>query len=81
MTIAARDGAGVERGVDWIGGSVITDADGYPLAIAEFGKPGVVGHRRDLDLEQSRVKKFNEHNERLHGDRRVDLYARTALLN
>ena len=32
MPIAVCDRAGVERGSDWIGGSVITDADGYPLA-------------------------------------------------
>ena len=39
MPIAVCDRAGVERGQDWIGGSVIIDADGYPLAIAEFGTP------------------------------------------
>jgi predicted amidohydrolase len=78
MPIAVCDRAGVERGVEWIGGSVITDADGYPLSIAEFGKPGVV--TADLDLAQSRVKKFNENND-VHGDRRVDLYRRTALLD
>jgi predicted amidohydrolase len=78
MPIAVCDRAGVERGVDWIGGSVITDADGYPLAIAEFGKPGVI--TADVDLAESRVKKFNEHND-VHGDRRTDLYRRTALLD
>ena len=46
MPIAVCDRAGVERGQDWIGGSVITDADGYPLAIAEYGKPGLHHRRR-----------------------------------
>jgi len=32
MFIAACDRTGQERGVDWVGGSVIVDADGWPLA-------------------------------------------------
>jgi predicted amidohydrolase len=78
MPIAVCDRAGVERGQHWIGGSVITDADGYPLAIAEFGKPGNI--TADVDLAESRIKKFNEHND-VHGDRRTDLYRRTSLLD
>jgi predicted amidohydrolase len=78
MPIAVCDRTGVERGQDWIGGSVITDADGYPLTIAEFGRPGNI--TADVDLEQARVKKFNAHND-VHGDRRTDLYRRTALLD
>ena len=45
MPIAVCDRVGVERGQDWIGGSVIIDADGYPLAIAEYGTAGP-HHRR-----------------------------------
>jgi 5-aminopentanamidase len=78
MPIAVCDRAGVERGQNWIGGSVITDADGYPLAIAEFGKPGNI--TADIDLAESRIKKFNENND-VHGDRRTDLYRRTSLLD
>jgi predicted amidohydrolase len=78
MPIAVCDRTGVERGQDWIGGSVITDADGYPLAIAEYGTPGII--TADVDLAQARVKKFNEHND-VHGDRRTDLYRRTGLLD
>ena len=78
MPIAVCDRAGVERGVEWIGGSLITNADGYPLAIAEFGKPGTI--TADVDLAESRVKKFNDNND-AHGDRRTDLYRRTALLD
>lgn len=66
MPIAVCDRAGVERGQDWIGGSVITDADGYPLAVAQYGRPGTV--TADVDLAQARVKSFNEYND-VHGDR------------
>ncbi|WP_319448996.1 MULTISPECIES: nitrilase-related carbon-nitrogen hydrolase [unclassified Mycobacterium] len=78
LAIAVCDRVGVERGQDWIGGSVLIDADGYPLAIAEYGKPGNV--IADIDLAESRIKKFNEHND-VHGDRRVELYRRTRLLD
>jgi 5-aminopentanamidase len=78
MPIAVCDRVGVERGQDWVGGSVIIDADGYPMALAEFGKAGVIA--ADVDLEESRVKRINSHND-VHGDRRTDLYRRTALLD
>jgi 5-aminopentanamidase len=35
MFIAACDRTGRERGIDWVGGSVIVDADGWPLAGGE----------------------------------------------
>ena len=78
MPIAVCDRAGIERGQEWIGGSVITDADGYPLALAEFGKAGVV--TADIDLAESRIKRINANNDVL-SDRRTDLYRRTALLD
>jgi 5-aminopentanamidase len=77
MPIAVCDRVGTERDQDWIGGSVITDADGYPVAMAEFGKAGLV--IADVDLAASRTKRINSHND-VHGDRRTDLYRRTALL-
>jgi 5-aminopentanamidase len=78
MPIAVCDRAGVERGQDWIGGSVVIDADGYPLAMGDFGVHGVV--IADVDLTESRMKRINTHND-VHGDRRTDLYRRTALLD
>jgi 5-aminopentanamidase len=78
LPIAVCDRTGVERGVDWIGGSLITDADGYPLALAEFGTATNV--TADVDLTQSRIKKFNAHND-VHGDRRTDLYRKSGLLD
>jgi 5-aminopentanamidase len=78
MPVAVCDRTGTERGTDWIGGSVITDADGYPLAIAEYGRAGTIA--ADVDLAQARVKRINANND-VHGDRRTDLYRRTALLD
>jgi 5-aminopentanamidase len=78
MPVAVCDRAGVERDQDWIGGSLITDADGYPLVVAQYGKPGNI--TADIDLAQARIKKFNQHND-VHGDRRTDLYRRTPLLD
>ena len=57
---------------------MIIDADGYPLAIAEYGTAGNV--TADVDLAESRIKQFNENND-VHGDRRTDLYRRTGLLD
>ncbi|GFG51478.1 carbon-nitrogen hydrolase [Mycolicibacterium agri] len=78
MPMAVCDRVGVERDQDWVGGSVIIDADGYPMAMAEFGKADVIA--ADVDLAESRVKRINAHND-VHADRRVDLYRRTALLD
>jgi predicted amidohydrolase len=78
LAIAVCDRAGVERGQDWIGGSVIIDADGYPMAVAQYGEPGSV--TADVDLAASRTKRFNDNND-VHRDRRTDLYRRTALLD
>jgi predicted amidohydrolase len=78
MAIAVCDRAGVERGQDWVGGSVIVDADGYPMAIADYGVPGRI--TADVDLAESRVKRFNDNND-VHGDRRTDLYRRAGLLD
>jgi predicted amidohydrolase len=78
MPMAVCDRVGTERGQAWIGGSVVIDADGYPLATAGFGTAGVV--TADVDLAESRVKRINAHNDVL-ADRRTDLYRRTALLD
>lgn len=72
LFIAACDRHGEERGVNWVGGSVIVDADGYPLA-------GAASHHEeqqlvaDLPLEQARNKSISAHND-VHQDRRPELY-------
>jgi predicted amidohydrolase len=70
--IAVADRCGDERGVSWIGGSLIAGPDGYPLAgPADAGQPAVL--TVDCDLAQARNKRINENNDLL-ADRRADLY-------
>src|ERR1700712_2395777 len=61
IPMAVCDRVGTERGQAWIGGSVVIDADGYPLATARFGTAAVV--TADVDLAESRVKRINAHND------------------
>lgn len=78
LPIAVCDRTGIERGVEWIGGSIITDADGYPAAVAQYREPGTIV--TDVDLALARAKTFNENND-VFGDRRVELYRRTGILD
>ena len=73
---ALCDRCGPERGVEWVGGSVICDEHGWPLAgpPADFG-PGLVV--ADCDLFRARDKTWNERNDAL-GDRRPELYQHGA---
>jgi 5-aminopentanamidase len=70
--IAACDRVGTERGVDWIGGSVIVDVDGFPVA-----GPATAGEELTLlgrcRLDDALDKRLNEHNDVL-ADRRPELY-------
>jgi predicted amidohydrolase len=72
MFIAACDRHGHERGVSWVQGSVIVDADGYPLAgPAEQGGEQML--LASLNLAEARNKRISERND-LHRDRRAELY-------
>ena len=72
--IAVADRCGTERGVDWLGGSVIVRRSGYPAA-------GPVCENRTavltatLDLRTARDKRISELND-LFSDRRPELYTR-----
>ncbi len=74
MFVAVADRCGTERGVDWLGGSVIVSRGGYPAA-------GPVGENRaavltaTMDLRLARDKRISDLND-LFADRRPDLYAR-----
>jgi predicted amidohydrolase len=70
--VAVCDRCGPERGLDWVGGSVVCDELGWVLAgpPAGFG-PGLVV--ADCDLARARDKAWNERNDLL-GDRRHELY-------
>jgi predicted amidohydrolase len=72
LFIAACDRYGHERGVGWVQGSVIVDADGYPLAgPAEQGGEQIL--LATLNLAEARNKRISERND-LHRDRRPQLY-------
>ncbi|OYQ25400.1 carbon-nitrogen hydrolase [Pseudomonas mandelii] len=72
MFIAACDRHGHERGVGWVQGSVIVDADGYPLAgPAEQGGEQIL--LATLNLAEARNKRISTRND-LHRDRRLGLY-------
>ena len=70
------DRCGVERGVDWISGTLIAGPEGYLLA-----GPVLADHPAllvaDCDLAAARDKRINEHNDLL-ADRRPELYPRVT---
>jgi predicted amidohydrolase len=71
MAIAACDRVGPESGADWVGGTVIVDADGYPVTPIRLGEEHLVV--ADLPLSASRDKRISERND-VHADRRPELY-------
>ena len=73
MFIAAADRCGAERGVEWVGGSVIAEPGGWLLA----GPPAARGPELVLarcDLARARDKRSTARNDAL-GDRRPGVYA------
>jgi predicted amidohydrolase len=74
--IAVADRCRAERGVSWVGGSVIVGPDGYPLAgpVAADTRATLVA---DCDLARARDKRISTHNDVL-ADRRPLLYRRVA---
>ncbi|HEY2509187.1 MAG TPA: nitrilase-related carbon-nitrogen hydrolase [Streptosporangiaceae bacterium] len=72
MFVAVCDRAGAERGVDWVGGSVIVDPDGWPLAGPEPGAHEVTV-AADCDLVAAADKRISARNDVL-ADRRPALY-------
>lgn len=79
LFIAACDRCGEERGVNWVGGTVIVDADGYPVA---GPLPGDHEHTlfAQLDLVQARNKWISERNH-VHKDRVAHLYRAGVMLD
>jgi 5-aminopentanamidase len=76
MFIAVCDRAGQERGVDWVEGSVIVDADGWPLAggAAGAGETMLLAECRLTDALSKSVSPLSD----VHADRRPELYAPIA---
>lgn len=72
--IAVADRCGTERGVDWLGGSVIIRRGGYPAA-GPLCEDRATVLTATIDLPLARNKRISERND-LFTDRRPDLYAR-----
>jgi predicted amidohydrolase len=74
MFVAACDRTGEERGVDWVAGSVIVDADGWPLARATpaAGPITIVAECRLGDALDKAISPISN----VHADRRPELYGR-----
>lgn len=72
MFIAACDRCGCERGVDWVGGTVIVGPEGYPLAGPAVADEPVTLLARCI-LARARAKGTSERNDAL-ADRRPELY-------
>jgi predicted amidohydrolase len=72
MFIAACGRSGPERGISWVGGSVIVDCDGFPLAgpLGEFDRETIYS---TVNLGQAHNKWISETNHLFH-DRRLELY-------
>jgi 5-aminopentanamidase len=74
MYVAACDRVGHERGVDWVGGSVIIDPDGWPIAgPADDEEAEII--MAACQLETATDKTISEHNDVLR-DRQPALYRR-----
>jgi predicted amidohydrolase len=72
MFVAAACRVGAERGVSWVGGSLIAGPDGYPAAgPASPDQPELVLARCDLALARSKATSTRND---AHADRRPDLY-------
>ena len=68
--VAQADRTGTERGVEWVGASVIVDPDGRMLTEKASGAALLTA---TVDLARARDKRFSERNDVL-GDRRPELY-------
>ncbi len=69
--IAVADRTGTERGQEWLGGSVIVNADGYPVTDLHLGEEAIL--MAAIDLSQAHDKHISELND-VHADRRPELY-------
>ncbi|WP_174777115.1 nitrilase-related carbon-nitrogen hydrolase [Cryobacterium sp. TMT1-2-2] len=75
MFIAVADRTGLERGQHWLGGSVIVDADGFPLTRITLGDETML--LADINLAKARAKGISARND-VHADRRPSLYTRVT---
>jgi predicted amidohydrolase len=72
--IAVADRCGTERGVEWLGGSVILRRGGYPAA-GPVCEDRTAVLTATIDLRLARDKRIGDLND-LFADRRPELYSR-----
>lgn len=70
--IACCDRVGIERGIEWNGGSCVVDIDGWVLHERPARDAGMI--IADIDLARARDKALNERNDVL-SDRRPEFYS------
>ena len=76
MFVAVCDRVGSERGVEWVGGSVIVDADGWPLAGGTASTlPATI--TAECRLGEALTKTVSPLSD-MHADRRPELYGRVV---
>ena len=73
--VASCDRCGTERGVEFLGASVIADEQGWSRTELRLGAPG--SFAADCVIERARVKCWGERND-VFGDRRPELYHAVA---
>lgn len=71
LVVVVADRVGAERGVGWVGGSVVCDVDGFRLAGPRWGTASVLV--AEVDLDAALDKQISLRNHVFH-DRRTDLY-------
>jgi 5-aminopentanamidase len=79
LPVVACDRVGDERGVAWVGGTVLTDADGWVVAGGYAGADEAV-FTADVDLASADDKRVGGLSD-IHADRRPELYPTTGWVN
>src|SRR5699024_10207264 len=74
VSIAACDRTGVERDTHWTSASVIVDANGWPVALADLDRSAEEAVTADIELSESRNKRLSDFSD-VFADRRTDLYS------
>src|SRR5690625_7265516 len=74
VSIAACDRTGVERDTHWTSASVIVDANGWPVALADLDRSAEEAVKAAIELSESRNKRLSDFSD-VFADRRTDRYS------
>jgi predicted amidohydrolase len=70
--VACCDRCGTERGVEFLGASLIADEQGWAMTDVPLGREALL--TADCEIERAREKRWNDRND-VFGDRRPEIYA------